>query len=466
MKDKTPRRTRETRALATATSLHQLPAAPVSPRPRETARFTRTAALTQAATAKAALPPIEYVVASLRALKPADVDAEAAEGSIAGSTAGSTTAGASPTPVTPAEARARLVANAGGGGAKSSAKSLVRTPKQLFLNGEPVVTTPRFWWSLFMRCGLNEAVFRYFDPGEVFQRVAKKDAGRSVRFAIESPAKGLAGGAAGPRRLLAVSAPSGPLLGCDAAAELVDNYSGHCISYSNGVLSAMHTPVHGDKAFHIGPDEFKHRFHLEVPVDGLGEPRIHVAMLRLVCRNGSIAMRGAFRSAIRIGKDPEHSLERALSHYSNDDGFSAMRQRYESAQRSWASLREVRLLEQELTKISWGATPGGAERRRAFRGMVGDFESRYGLASIEAISVKRQSMLQAGCRVYDLINFATEVATHHAPPQAASRLQAWLGGTISEEYDLENTANDVPDFVDVFTNPFGRLGGGGDASRN
>ena len=449
MHEHTKGSTSETRALSAATSLHALPAASVASRPRDTVRFTRAASLRSATSAKDALPPIQYVVASLRALRPGDG-------------APSQDASAVSAPITPAEARERLVANA-------SLKPIARTPKQLFINDEPVVTTPRFWWSLFMRCGLNEAVFRYFEPGEVFQRVAKKDAGRSVRFAIEGAIGGAIGGAisgaAGPRKLLAVSAPSGPLLGCDAAAELVDNYSGHGISYSDGVLSAMHTPAQGDKAFHIGPDEFKHRFHLEVPVDGLGEPRMHVAMLRLVCKNGAIAMRSAFRSQIRIGKDPEHSLERALSHYSNDDGFSAMRQRFESAQRSWASLREVRLLEQELNKVAWGATPGGAERRRAFRGMVGDYESRYGLASIDAISVKRQSMLQAGCRVYDLINFATEVATHHAPPIAAARLQAWLGGAITEEYDLENTANDVPEFVDVFTNPFGRRGGGG-ASQN
>jgi hypothetical protein len=90
--------------------------------------------------------------------------------------------------------------------------------------------------------------------------------------------------------------------------------------------------------------------------------------------------------------------------------------------------------------------------------MVGDYESRYGLASIEALSIKRQRMLQANCRVYDLINFATEIASHHAPPMAASRLQAWLGATITEEFDLENTANDVPEFVDVFTDVGGRPG--------
>jgi len=42
------------------------------------------------------------------------------------------------------------------------------------------------------------------------------------------------------------------------------------------------------------------------------------------------------------------------------------------------------------------------------------------------------------------------MATHHAPPQAAARIHGWLGSTLTDEYDLENTANDVPEFADVY----------------
>jgi hypothetical protein len=139
---------------------------------------------------------------------------------------------------------------------------------------------------------------------------------------------------------------------------------------------------------------------------------------------------------VRMGKDPQHSIERALGHFANNDGFSAMRDRFESSQRSWASLREVRLLERQLDTVSWGLTDGASSRRAAFRRMVGDYEARYGIASVDALSVKRQRMLQANCRVYDLLNFATEMATHHAPPQAAARLHGWLGSTLTDGYEL------------------------------
>ena len=46
------------------------------------------------------------------------------------------------------------------------------------------------------------------------------------------------------------------------------------------------------------------------------------------------------------------------------------------------------------------------------------------------------------------LNFATEVATHYAEPQAARKLQAWVGSTVSEECDMEGTKEEFGDFAD------------------
>ena len=46
--------------------------------------------------------------------------------------------------------------------------------------------------------------------------------------------------------------------------------------------------------------------------------------------------------------------------------------------------------------------------------MTGDLQRIYGMANLDALSVKRQRTLPAACKVYDLLNFASEVATHHA----------------------------------------------------
>jgi hypothetical protein len=67
--------------------------------------------------------------------------------------------------------------------------------------------------------------------------------------------------------------------------------------------------------------------------------------------------------------------------------------------------------------------------------------SLYGLANLDALSVKRQWTLPTKAKVYDLLNFASEVATHHADEYGARSSQAWLGSLISGEYDLENSAD-------------------------
>jgi len=60
------------------------------------------------------------------------------------------------------------------------------------------------------------------------------------------------------------------------------------------------------------------------------------------------------------------------------------------------------------------------------------------------------------CRVYDLLNFAGEVATHATGPEDARSLQAWLGTTLAEEFDLEGTAESVGEFGDLFLREGGK----------
>ena len=62
------------------------------------------------------------------------------------------------------------------------------------------------------------------------------------------------------------------------------------------------------------------------------------------------------------------------------------------------------------------------------------------------------------CRVYDLLNFSSELATHHSDAAGNRALQAYIGSLISEEYDLEGTAENVTEFADFFaTSPQGAV---------
>ncbi|GDY06413.1 DUF932 domain-containing protein [Phycisphaerae bacterium] len=316
-------------------------------------------------------------------------------------------------------------------------------PRRLLLDGEPVIASDRFWASLFHKCGFNDVVFKYFKPDEVFQRISQKDTNAKLRFTVEQTENN-------QRRLLGVASSNTPIVGRDSALALLRAHGGEKLSYADGRLTSTHMPAGGPGHFRIGPDDFEHRFTLDTPLDGFGEPKIWVTLLRMICTNGAIGMQRAFCNPVKLGQEPLHALDRALSSYANADGFSAMRQRFESAQKSWASLEDVRSLERIMTTVTWGGGDAAGSRRNAFERMVGDIPGIYGVASLEGISPKRRRLLPSRARVYDLINFASEVSTHHAMPLAASKISAWIGTTIVDEFDLEGSAKEVNDFEALF----------------
>lgn len=62
---------------------------------------------------------------------------------------------------------------------------------------------------------------------------------------------------------------------------------------------------------------------------------------------------------------------------------------------------------------------------------------------------RRQRLLPVKCRVYDLLNFASEVATHVAAQDDVRPLQSWIGTRLADEFDLEGTAGQAPEFADL-----------------
>jgi hypothetical protein len=82
--------------------------------------------------------------------------------------------------------------------------------------------------------------------------------------------------------------------------------------------------------------------------------------------------------------------------------------------------------------------------------MTGDVSGIYGISNPDALSVKRQRTLPTKAKVYDLLNFVSEIATHHADEFGARSSQAWLGSLISGEFDLENSCQVYGDFSDFF----------------
>src|SRR5262249_32647936 len=195
----------------------------------------------------------------------------------------------------------------------------------------------------------------------------------------------------------------------------------------------------------------------ETPIDGYGRPAVYLSLLRLVCSNGAVGYSPTFRSELSVGKGEggvSFALERVLEGFNNEDGYAALRQRFESAARSWASVHEANRLYRVLARLQnqgsgrgKGPVPaaggdGASETPllSAFHRMTGDLSRIYGLANVDSLSAKRQRTLPAACKVYDLLNFASELATHRADEAGNRTLQAFIGELVSGEYDLEGTA--------------------------
>lgn len=349
----------------------------------------------------------------------------------------------------------------------------------ILVQGEPIPATDRFWTSLFARYGFNSSFFKYFDHAEVFSRISDRESNDRMRLTIERSKSG--------NKLLAVSNPTKPLVSFGELRDMLGQYSSENVTYSNGVVESIHSPRSGTGDFNIGGDAFQNRFVLSTPIDGYGMPNVYLSLLRLICANGAVGYSRVFRSQLALGKgadDVTHSIGRVLDGFGNDEGYAAMRQRFEASQHSWASIYEAQQLHKLLFKLysskeidrlgsndlssstsihNWFENGKDVHFRaedvensaksplfRAFESMTGNAMRLYGLANMDALSMKRQRTLPVRCTVYDCINFATEVATHYAEPAAARRLQAWVGETISNEYDMEGTKEKFTDFTDLY----------------
>lgn len=319
------------------------------------------------------------------------------------------------------------------------------TVDRIALNGEELKPSSRFWRSFFARFGISDNVFRYFEPEEVFERISMKSASDAFRYTIERDQ-------AGKGRLLAVSSVNRPLISHGEIDAIATRYGATETSYDNGIVTTTHRLRNGDRPFEIGGDRFQHRFVMETPIDGFSHPKIFLSFLREVCSNGMVGYARAFRSDISLGKDIGHCIRRALESYDNGDGYAALRQRFESAQTSWASVYECLTLMKTLNKLS-GDADTHRQRNRDFHRMTGGLNRIYGLANLEALTQKRQRILPGKCRIYDLLNFASELATHHVDETDQRHLQAYIGTLISDEYDMEGTAQTATEFSDFFVDP-------------
>jgi hypothetical protein len=339
----------------------------------------------------------------------------------------------------------------------------------LYVGDREVNPSKRFWTSLQSRFAFSTNIFRYFDHKEVFDRVASRAKNDKIRYCIEEAPEG----ATHRPVLLGVTNPTAPVIKYDELRNLLERY-GHegALNYTGGIVTSRHKPRVGSEPYNIVGDVFENGFVIDSPVDGFGHPSVYLSMMRLICSNGAIAYTKAFRSELSVGKTDEdiaYNLIRAMDGFNNEEGYAALKQRFESAQFSWASVRECNRLYKALASLALRGNLAKQGREvvetedgmgevvetslpllHQFHKMTGDLSEVYGMANLDTLSTKKQRVLPAACRVYDLINFMSELATHKADQAGARRLQAMIGELLGAEYDLEGTAERYTDFRDFF----------------
>lgn len=311
------------------------------------------------------------------------------------------------------------------------------------LDGKQFAPSARFWRSFFSRYHISESVFRYFSHEEVFQRISSKVRADDFRYCSEEHENG-------NNVLLAVSSPERTVIRAGTVERVVQAYGSVETEYHEGLVTSTHIPRSGEFQYRIGPDEFKNRYVIKTPIDGFGEPQIYLSLFRMICANGAIGFTPAFRSEVRTGKDPEHAITRALSCFDNAKGYSQMAARFEVAQCSWASLFEVQRVYNQLIKLKFSEPEFGSNALNRLYELTGRPQELYGLANLDQLSEKRQKVLPAKCRVYDLLNFLTEMASHHLSHDQALKLHALTGSFLADDYDLEGSADHVQSFADLF----------------
>lgn len=323
----------------------------------------------------------------------------------------------------------------------------------IIVDGEPIKPSSRFWESFYARFGLNKSFFKFFSITEVFERVSQRSGVERLRICVER--------AKDRSQLLAVSGFNKPAVIYDDFIDLVQKMGNpKKITYHNGVVLSTHKP-NVASAFKIGSDVFSNEFVISAPVDGFGDPNIYLSMLRQVCSNGAIGFAPGFKTALSLGRGDESvrfALKRAFESFSNDEGFAMMRDRFEKAQKSWASVAEQqdvyklllqlqgdKLLQESASSLSQ-ATKSDFESGvasgliKTFHKITGDPYEIYHVDP-NVMSSRRQKHLPAQCTVYEMINFITELATHHVSEHNARKLQAWVGELLSHDYDLEGSCD-------------------------
>ena len=299
--------------------------------------------------------------------------------------------------------------------------------KGLMIDGQSYKPTERFYKSLTAELGIPFGVFGFFSPLEVMTRAAEKEPDHPLRMTIDT----------GDSKVLGITQDKGlPMPVRFIENVLHDDRRLQGMEYSDGIMSAT---LDLDETWQVPNDsEYHVRFRCRVPVDGVGMPDINLATWRQICSNGAIAEAPLFRTKMEIKDNSGEHFRRLLGSFSNPTGVEMLQEKMCVAAETKASVGEVVLLEGMIRR----SVPSKRNQMLLCERLYDVADNpcvRYGVTDLGNIGQKKRALLPVGCSVGDLLNFASELVTHHADILKPSpSLQAFSGTILSKGFDLED----------------------------
>lgn len=298
--------------------------------------------------------------------------------------------------------------------------------KSLVIDNSAYKLSDRFYKTLAGELGIPYGVFGFFTPLEVMERAAAKVPDLQLRVTVDTEG----------RQALGLTQNKGLPMPINYIENVLHNdkrLTG--VEYSDGVLSAM---LDLDDPWDVPNDStYGMRVRCRVPVDGVGMPDMSLATWRQVCSNGAVAETSLFRTKMEIKDNSGEHFRRLLASFSNPSGVEMLQERMCNAAETKASVGEVVLLEGLIRR-----SVANARNQMLLRERLNDVADnpcvRYGVTDLANIGQKKRPLLPVGCSVADLLNFASELGTHHSDLlKPESTLQSFSGTLLSKGFDLE-----------------------------
>ncbi len=297
----------------------------------------------------------------------------------------------------------------------------------ILVDGERYKVSQRFLKGLATRMKVSLAIFNLFTPQEVITRSAQRQPDLAMRMTVDRQKKVALGLVEDKGNTLPINSVVG-YLRQDPRTQNID--------YEDGVLRATLDMKDGWDI--PGDSEYKVQLSCQIPVDGMAQPEINLATFRLVCSNGAVAEESVFRSKLEFKDNSGMHFNRLLQSFNNKNGMEMLHQRLLDANTTKASVAELLEVDSLLRRLVSERKNQMLLREKLLE--LGDNPcARYGVTDLTNIGEKKRSLLPVGCSVADLLNFASELATHHRNLLTSTGpLNAYHGRMLAKSFDLED----------------------------